>query len=86
MQQCDVPAYLPALLHPAGDILDVCSDFMGRATDGIMPLQRPRWGMPRRQLLDLLWGNGIEVCSSFLHHATQAGSNIRDPKGPCITL
>ena len=56
----------------------MCSDFMGRAADGIMPLLRPLWGMPRRQLLDLLWGNDIEVCLPFSQHAMQGINSITD--------
>jgi diphthamide synthase (EF-2-diphthine--ammonia ligase) len=45
---------------PAGDILDVCNDFMGRATqDTGVCLYRPLWQLPRQALLETLWSAGI---------------------------
>lgn len=96
-------------MRAAGDILDVCSDFMSRvrcavhimpcaatqltnvarrivpasmsrtscrtlhpvptpqATTGIVELWRPLWGLPRPQLLSLLWRHSISPLISCVH-------------------
>ncbi|GAX80660.1 hypothetical protein CEUSTIGMA_g8095.t1 [Chlamydomonas eustigma] len=50
-----------------GDILDVCNDFMGKACQDIMPLLRPLWEIPRKQLLDLLWENNFKAIISCVN-------------------
>ncbi|KAI8065896.1 hypothetical protein BC940DRAFT_368402 [Gongronella butleri] len=40
-----------------GDILPVCSNFMERACEGIVSLERPLWGAPRPELLEEIFAS-----------------------------
>jgi len=63
-----------------GDILDVCNDFMGRASQASgLPLIRPLWGMPRRALLQCLWALGIRPLVSCVNTAKFGGAGADAP-------
>ncbi|KAJ9531841.1 hypothetical protein QJQ45_022048, partial [Haematococcus lacustris] len=87
-------SYSEALTHLAkqhdiqafatGDILDVCSNFMGRATAAAgLPLWTPLWGMPRPQLLAAVWEVGLQPiisCVNLRTFAPAAASNTAAPE------
>lgn len=64
---------------------DVCQDFMGRACRAAgMPIARPLWGMPRLQLLQLLWDLRIRpliTCINAHKFSGQAPEQQQEAEG-----
>lgn len=56
------------LIHSIGDILNVCDNFMTRATQDIIELSSPIWAIDRHKLLDTLFEHKFELlitCASI---------------------